>query len=698
MDTESPRPGFRRELFMAALLFIIAGSVGMAYVANWPGTPSFCQDVFGPSVLFASDRGYANPDLSECPQLDTFLHPPMHTWRPPEMDVLPSGALPDHITTKPFDALQRREMYLLVAAGLTWRAMGLVAWSALVPLYGLLYGASAVALYGLFRLGMGYWLSACATLFLVVSPIQLQNLVRLRDYSKAPFMLAAILLIALLVHKPVSFRRTLGYSLACGVAVGLGLGFRFDVFICNGAFIAAALFLFPGKGLRNFAVRVAAITLFLAAEAAVSWPVLKELRTHGDKCHPALMGLAQLYDDRLGVDSDYRLVHRFLDTEPIAVVHAFAARLEETPYPVKIETPEYERLGDRFYAVVLKTFPADFVIRAYAAVLRILDELRAGSSNAVPRGVEHAVLAKLFFVRAFLVETALSHSRYVALLALLLIAARNLRLALAAAFLLAFFCGYPANQFASRNYFHLEFVSIWAAGFVAAQGLALLDALRQRDSRTRLTRMAASRDFQMRTFGRVAVFAAVVIVGLAALLWPLRWYQSGRIASILGAYDSADWESLPTETHPAEDGRIHVASPALAHLGARPSAPNALEFRYEFLTAEFDTAAATEDFSIRAVYDANIWDSKLDWEMRVPRVAASGKPGIVRVTFPAYYLSGLVADDAWTAFEGIALPPQALPAFRGLYRAVHPDRFDVLLTTVLRNADPMPVGYQRLAR
>lgn len=128
----------RREETIAGLLFLCAFLGGTAYVLTWNGTQFFYQNLFGPAVMFAYGRGYVNPDLDAAPKLYDFLDVSreFNAGLPPDIDTFDKVDLPDGLPTKPLNAIQRRELYLLGSAALIWRMFG-VAWSSLAPLSGL---------------------------------------------------------------------------------------------------------------------------------------------------------------------------------------------------------------------------------------------------------------------------------------------------------------------------------------------------------------------------------------------------------------------------------------------------------------------------------------------------------------------------------------------------------------------------------
>ena len=91
--------------------------------------------------------------------------------------------------------MQRAYRYLITTVGWTWRLQGHVAWSALAPLYGLFYASTVLLLFVVFRQGMGTSIAGALAVVLALSPLHVSYLAHLRDYSKAPFVLALVVLL-----------------------------------------------------------------------------------------------------------------------------------------------------------------------------------------------------------------------------------------------------------------------------------------------------------------------------------------------------------------------------------------------------------------------------------------------------------------------------------------------------------------------
>jgi hypothetical protein len=130
---------------------------------------------------------------------------------------------------------------------------------------------------------------------------------------------------------------------------------------------------------------------------------------------------------------------------------------------------EYDAASRPLYMQLARTFPADFVVRAYASVLQILRVSLAIPDSMVPMapfpgsGAMTAVYGGLSAITSPLGPLGV-------LLTLAAVAgayASSLRLGLALTVCVLFLTGYPAIRFDERHWFHLRFIAWWAAALVA---------------------------------------------------------------------------------------------------------------------------------------------------------------------------------------------------------------------------------------
>src|SRR5205823_612693 len=113
-------------------------------------------------------------------------------------------------------------------------------------------------------------LSIAATFALLVSANHLGFLPYLRDYAKAPFILALMLIMARMAIGPLSGKRLLGYAVAFGAVLGIGFGFRNDLLINVPPFLAVVAFCLPGRLRDNLALKAGAVAVAAATFAIVS--------------------------------------------------------------------------------------------------------------------------------------------------------------------------------------------------------------------------------------------------------------------------------------------------------------------------------------------------------------------------------------------------------------------------------------------
>ena len=205
------------------------------------GKPWFYQQEFGPAVMAACGFGYVNPAAETRPALADFLNR--------TADAVSCGEV-QSLATQPLTSMQRAFRYLIMTVGATWRVGGEVAWSALTPLYGSLYGVTVVLAFAIFRQGMGRMLSALASTALMVSTLHLHNIPHLRDYAKAPFVLALVLVAIRLVLVEVTTWRTLALAALAGGLTGVGIGFRNDLLVAIPAMVGVLAVFLP-LGLRE---------------------------------------------------------------------------------------------------------------------------------------------------------------------------------------------------------------------------------------------------------------------------------------------------------------------------------------------------------------------------------------------------------------------------------------------------------------
>src|SRR5262249_54385498 len=116
-------------------------------------------------------------------------------------------------------------LYLLAASGSIWSVTG-ISWASLNYLAAAFAGAFAVAIYGFCRLFLPLPWAVAATVFAFVSASNMEMLSRIRDYSKAPFIVGIMFFSGLLLKYSASRKSAILSTVAAGLTAGLGFGFR----------------------------------------------------------------------------------------------------------------------------------------------------------------------------------------------------------------------------------------------------------------------------------------------------------------------------------------------------------------------------------------------------------------------------------------------------------------------------------------
>ena len=696
-------PVFKREFIAVVSVFLIATFVGMVYVSSWGQTADILQSSFGPSVMLGCGRGFVNPKASAVPELAAFLRPDQHYDGPPVIDSFSCALLPDDIPTVPFTGIQKRTWHMFWITGWVWRIFG-VAWSSLTPLYGLLFGLTAVAAYALFRLLLNPPVALFCTTLFFMSPVQLHYLPRLRDFAKAPFMLLALFCLLLLLVYPKGWKRALWTGALAGGCIGLATGFRAEAVMYLVLFVPAVLFFYPGWRWPSWGARCLTIVAFFLCFLAAGWPVLMKFQTYGERTHHFLMGFGNFFDERLGVKNDtYQVTQTDLDVEALAILNAHNQYLDGAAPPIIYETPGYEAVGDDyFFRNLLWKFPGDLATRCYAASLRILDELRPNRNAYMPRGIDNQFLRPLYRGRVWLMDTVFSRTRYVALVLLLLLGALSPRLGLLVLYLLFCLAGMASVQFATRHYFHLEWIPLFLGGTLLQLAWLAMTLLR-RERRVWLQRNLLTRAWLR---GRLRAGFAFALGGLLLVSVPwiiLRWHQDRQLTALFTAYEAAETETVWPTIASHADGRIRLRCDPISLPGGLPEVGAEGFYQVDMLVLEL--APGEKPIHLRVAYTADRPDRDLSWTAVLN--PADSENGGSRYYFPLYNAvwpntpDNAAWDDvgvSWSRFEGVEMDEADLARLRGMARFRYAAGYTPLLSAALTPGWPTRPLYQQFVR
>jgi hypothetical protein len=509
----------------AALDILCALAVGTAafflagFVVDSAGIrPMYYQHEFSPAVMWVCGRGYVAADYASSPRFRDFL-----TERRDSMTC----ASTDGVRAVRGAPLHDQMRYLQLLVAKFWRPDS-ISWSAVRPLFMWSYAVYGMLAYILLRMAAGRFLATFGALALITSPSQLANLPHLRDFMKAPFFIAVLILIGVAGRRQTSPR---GFWLATalfGGVVGIGFGFRSDIIIAFPLFVLAVLL----SG-RSWEIKAAAPVLVAVVFAMTAWPILRTERASSAGFFVLNHGLMDPFDEMLGLSGpDYSRGHLYHDRYLRQLVEAYWTRVSGKTEPLPVGGPFTDRANRGYFLANVAMFPADVVARAYAATVKVLDlsfTARMERPKIAPPvfltydqlPVNHGTLRMMIRARERLATALEGWGLWLFLIAAILLSAVDVARAVLFSVVALYLAAYTALQFHIRHIFHLEIISLWVIVVVV------------------------SLTFRLRTSAHVrallrpaAVIASLCLVALLAL-FPLRALQQRNITRFVAVLDAS---------------------------------------------------------------------------------------------------------------------------------------------------------------
>ncbi len=657
------------EVLCLVVAAVAAARVGAIRLENWEGPAgSLTNDLFVPAIMMYAGRGFTNIEPSDIHELRAFLD-----FRAQHFDTALITADTTEIELHPYQAFHR---YLIYTVAVAWRLFG-VNWDA-VKILILFYLIAAVwCVYAICRLGMNPLFSLWASVSFASASAVTLTLPILRDFVKAPFILAVLLLLGLLSSRRVSTRAYLRLALLTGLLLGVGMGFRRDMMvlvpICLGMLYACRL---TGATYR-LKVRVAASVLLLLAFLLSGLPIHRALRAQGFvAAHDAIMGFASYSDHELGVIQHAAYEKHYLLNDLYCTLRAHDAARRGVTLPVEAyrersNDPEFDDIMKRAYVLgMAKAFPADMLTRAYAAVMRIATSV-IRSENALSRFAESR---GLWFAGAALMLAA---------------GADPLRAGMILA-LLCYFCGVTSLQFAFRHVFHMSFVPYFFAGLTLQMvGLTCLKGIRAFSASGVSSLASINRRKFFNYLMRMTLWAVITFAAFYCPLRLARVWQGHNVSVLRDSYARAarvpvkhkvlSWDSrvlfAPTEGRPCHECQT---TGLIFNIHTR------------FLVAEFTDV--TEPLDLYAVYEwqggAGDFSSPFSYTLR-----DGDGPVNLRYYFAVH--EPTTCDD-WSRFVGISLPEEQARHFNGFYQVLDVEPLGLLIHMAVPDDGARFIDAQRL--
>jgi hypothetical protein len=297
---------------------------------------------------------------------------------------------------------------------------------------------------------------------------------------------------------------------------------------------------------------------------------------------------------------------------------------------------------------VVRRFPADVIVRAYASVLRIVelpftDRPNEDVSEQAAHNVGYGVGLPIVVA------------------AIVLATIRNTRIGLFLLFFLLYFGGLPATQFDARHFFHLEFIGWWAAAF-------LLQAVMTRFSPASPQHRSSEESAPLR---RAIVVLTGCVAVLVSTLWAARAYQQTSVRSLVAGYLAAARE--PLNVGQAQSARSPSVVRITPHTDPETADVIAVDLNGSKCGAHTSVAFRYDDSTRRAY--SRVFDVRGEVDQH----------DLTHIFMPIY--------DGFERLDFTDAPPGCVD---GVYRVREPGRFSLLLEVMLRPGWRRAPFYQRL--
>ncbi len=638
------------ELTALAVLAAVAVVQGQEALATWRGPGgSVTTELYIPAVSMAAGRGFTNIVPESVPELRRFLD-----FQAPSLDTT---LLNQSCREQPLHPYQEYHRYLVMTVGWVWSVFG-VSWDAMKLLLLLLLAVCLWEVYWISRLAMGPLAAFFVALAFSWCQPLLAVLGNLRDFSKAPFLLGAILVLGLIIRRPRNARVVLFLAAAAGAVLGIGLGFRRDAMVVvpfAALVLAFAPVAVPGWR-RRVLLRASAIAVLAGVFCASGWPILKAFHEHGTlAAHDTIMGFSTNADLEMSLEiASYEKLYVLNDLYCSMAAHDAGRRgITGDPEEYRRRNAEYAYdnvLKERYILAMFQRFPADMVTRAYGACLRIL-----GGIWGVPD-------SRLWLI--------VPYGAWFALVALAGVSMVNWRLATAMLAFVCFFAGYTSAQFSFRHAFYLEFAPLFFAAFVADRSVRIAAGF----ARRRRAGVAAGFDAGRGLFQATA-WLVCVVVSLWGVLAVAGMWQDVAVDRLVNGIMGA--EKVPVAHREGRwDDRV-LFSPDLSDGCSECQNAQVLEgFRTTVYAVRIAAGPGEPEMSL--CYD--VGDSFHDFSKTLKSTLASGAPCDLWYCFPVFEPT---LCSLWSRFVGVSLPKEQADRFRGFFRVQDPEDLDLLMSTVI---------------
>ncbi len=657
-------------LFVVACLLATSYAGAARQVNSVTVASAFNHRVFGAALMSACGRGETTPAVPLVTAGAPANQAALIDFLAMRRQSISCTDIPADVPVDGLDSLQRGSQYLIAMPRAAWAIAG-PTWRAVDVLLGSLFGLSIALSYLLCRIAMGRVISAIVATLFMISPLHLSVVPDLRDYAKVPFFLASLVIVGLLVTRRRSGAAVVALAALAGAVVGFGFGVRTDVAINLIVVVVPIACFLPQPLAGSWKTRLVAVSVCVACFVAVAYPIIKTYQAGIPVWHVALLGNAHDWDETLGVaPAPYETGYFYSDSYVATQVDAYWSRVTSHTDEVLYGLPLYAEASRSYYFRLLRTFPADALLRGGAALIKILN-LPFDGVQSVPMTLVPAWLGRTLQAAQRLLGSFAGLGVPLFAAVVLTLSISSVRLATLLFGLVVFLGAYPAIQFQPRHIVHLEVITLWMIGLTLSSAVAMIS---RRGDVARLVDPAVDRRQRLQR----PIWVGTAIVALVFMpLVTLRAYQQRSATELFSTYVDAPVTPFTLTTEPESGGRVRLARSQ--DVLPRPRGQRSMYS--EMIVADLSASGCPSERPALS-FTYQVPDPAMDFT-RTYDVAVPADGRTVRVFFPVFETGRANPDPDLLAFGGVTVDETERPCVKAIGRLAAPDTFPLLLPVVL---------------
>lgn len=356
---------YKLEIKYSTGIFILSFLLAIASLYQSKTPPFYYQSYFAPALMIACDKSYTDV----VPFGDSLLS---QKFLNREISHLKCSDLPQKLSKN--DGIKGGQIwfYLMQYVGNVWKITGVKWWP--IDYSAALFSAFSVLIaFKLLRLTVPIHVAFVAGL--LFSLYQLNYVSSFRDYSKVPFILGIIYILAVDLSCTLRISQKFLAAFGVGCLTAIGYGFRADVGVLIPVCLAYYLLNLEFTNWGNLSKKIFIPVAFITGFGIFFFPHYLILKNSGScSFHFALLGLANQFYVSLGLipAAAYGVITAYNDRDVAFMAISYADRVLNIKETIPMCGLLYDQITKQLFFSYIDLFPVDFYRKVIKAPLAIM--------------------------------------------------------------------------------------------------------------------------------------------------------------------------------------------------------------------------------------------------------------------------------------------------------------------------------------